>query len=130
LTKCFFQRINLLKAGNLWEWLFQGGKEMSFLWEITFCTTGDSSELDNLENALPSLFRQIVYKDREGGTLLALVEENYDGGPAIDAMIGRYPDLIFNGTMVYEREAQDGGLHFAFTGVGGNAEWRIDASRR
>src|ERR1051325_9150792 len=95
---------------------------MSSWWSINFFATGDLDQIDRLHEVLPSLFHAVVGTERVGGALAVCVAQNYGGCAAVEDMIERCPDLMFNGTQIHE-QADAGGSYCSFTGANGSVEW-------
>ena|ERR1044071_4353719 len=95
---------------------------MSSWWSINFFATGDLDQIDRLHEVLPSLFHAVVGTERVGGALAVCVAQNYGGCAAVEDMIERCPDLMFNGTQIHE-QADAGGSYSSFTGANGSVEW-------
>src|ERR1051325_7217554 len=96
---------------------------MSSWWRINFFATGDLDQIDRLHEVLPFLFHIVVETERVGGALEACVAHNYGGCAAVEDMIERCPDLMFNGTQIHE-EAGPGGAYCGFAGANGSGEWQ------
>ena len=88
---------------------------MSSWWSIDLFVIGDFNRLEKFDDALPSLFHEMGEVDRRPcGAVVAHVAQNYGGGAAMEAVIARYPDLIFSGTMSH-KQAQPGDAYWSFT---------------
>jgi len=96
---------------------------MSSWWSIDLFVIGDCDRLEEFDDALPSLFHEVVEVDRQPcGAVVAHVLQNYGGEAAIVAAIRQYPDLIFSGTMTHG-SAQLGDAFWGFSATQGEAQW-------
>jgi hypothetical protein len=96
---------------------------MSSWWSIDLFVIGDCDRLEEFDDALPSLFHEVGEVDRQPcGAVVAHVAQNYGGEAAIEAVIRRYPDLIFSGTMTHG-SAQLGDMFWGFSATQGEAKW-------
>ena len=96
---------------------------MSSWWDISFSVSGNVSEIEKFENALPSLFHRVISTDRLGGMLVAQVAQNYGGGAAIEAAMATYSNLMFNG-MLFHQSTQEGSGYDVFCSIDGEVAWR------
>lgn len=96
---------------------------MSSWWCIAFFAIGEIEKIDELAEAVPSVFHQVARWDRVGGGLIAEIYQNYDGEAAIEEAIASFPDLAFAGTLIHE-QAHPGDIFWIFTGNDGATDWR------